>query len=166
VVIKDKKFSRDTPFELAPPKGTEISLEAPPEMREEDRVLKFAGWAIPGKRSEAQNKITLKIDEAAKAIAYYEREKGVADEKAKPLHVSLSTSVQQVCVQSFTHELTLSWKVSDGQRPVTVQTEITYPDKHVENVELKPIEGSQSFPMTFPKGGSVKVKVIAQDSSK
>jgi hypothetical protein len=126
--------------------------------------LKFAGWAIPGKRSEAQNKITLKIDEAAKAIAYYEREKGVADEKAKPLHVSLSTSVQQVCVQSFTHELTLSWKVSDGQRPVTVQTEITYPDKHVENVELKPIEGSQSFPMTFPKGGSVKVKVIAQDS--
>jgi hypothetical protein len=40
----------------------------------------------------------------------------------------------------------------------------TYPDKHVENVELKPIEGSQSFPMTCSKGGSVKVKVIAQDS--
>lgn len=166
VAMKDRKFTGDTPFELLPPKGTEVSLEAPQEIRTEDAVLRFVGWAIPGRRSENQRKISLKVDEATRAIAYYEEEKSIPDPKAKPLRVAVSTSAREVCVQSFTHELMLSWEISDGQRPVTVRAEITHPDQHVEHIELKPIEGSQSFPMTFPNGGSVRAKVIATDSSK
>lgn len=166
VVMKDKKFTRDTPFELTPPKGTEVSLQAPGELREENEVLKFVGWANPGKRSSPQTKISVKLAEAVKAIAYYEREKRIPDPKAKSLHVTVSTDVKQICVQSFTHELTVSWEVTDGQRPVSVRAEIIYPDKHVERVEFKPIEGSQTFPVNAPKGGDVKVKVMAVDSAK
>jgi hypothetical protein len=68
-------------------------------------------------------------------------------------------------VQSFTHELILSWQISDGQRPASARVEITRPDRRVENVELKPIQGLQAFPMTFPNGGHVGVRIIATDSS-
>ena len=113
----------------------------------------------------ADPKISLKVDEAVKAVAYYEGEEGVPNPKAKPLHAAVSASAQQVCVQSFTHELVLSWEISDGQPPVAVRAEITYPDQHVENMGLKPIEGSQAFPMTFAEGGNLKVKIVATDDS-
>jgi len=69
-----------------------------------------------------------------------------------------------MCVQSFTHGLQLSWDVSDGVPPVTVKAEIAYPDKHIENMELKFIQGDQTFPMSYPGGGTVKVKVVATDA--
>jgi len=31
---------------------------------------------------------------------------------------------------------------------------------------LKPISGSRSFPVNYPNGGEIKVKVIAEDGSK
>lgn len=126
VVAKDKKYDWETPFELSPVQGTEVSLEAPIEIRKDGGVLKFAGWVISGK-PEAQPKITLKVEEATKAIAYYEQEKLIPDSRAKPVNVSVSASAKQLCVQSFTHELTISWEVKDGQRPVIVRAEITYP---------------------------------------
>jgi hypothetical protein len=144
-------------------KGTEVTLEAPAEIRQHGGILKFAGWVISGKQ-EAQSKITLKIEEAIKAIAYYEREELIPDSRAKPVNVSVSASAKQLCIQNFTHELTISWEVTDGQRPITVRAEITYPDKHVERIEFKPIEGSQAFPVSSPNGGTLKVRVIAKDS--
>src|SRR5262249_7941163 len=70
----------------------------------------------------------------------------------------------QVCVQSFTHALQLSWDVSEGVPPVSVKAEIAYPDKHIENMELRFIRGAQTFPVTYPEGGTVKVKVAATDA--
>jgi hypothetical protein len=53
-------------------------------------------------------------------------------QKAKPPETTISANAQQVCVQSFTHGLQLSWDVSDGVPPVAVKAEIAYPDKHIE----------------------------------
>jgi hypothetical protein len=46
-----------------------------------------------------------------------------------------------------------------------VRLEITPPDRHLENVELKPVEGSQTFPLSYAGGGDVTVKAIATDSA-
>lgn len=100
--------------------------------------------------------------EASKAVAYYESEAQVADPKAKPPQVSLSTSARQVCVPGFSHELIFTWDVSDGQPPVEPRAEITGPDQHLESIELKTLEGSRTFPMNFPQGGSVKIRITAK----
>lgn len=60
--------------------------------------------------------------------------------------------------------LQLSWDVSEGVPPVSVKAEIAYPDKHIENMELRFIRGAQTFPVTYPEGGTVKVKVAATDA--
>jgi hypothetical protein len=44
---------------------------------------KFTGWAI-GQRSETSSKVTLKADEATKAVAFYEGEETGEGQKAKP----------------------------------------------------------------------------------
>ena len=49
VVVQGEKITRQTPFELAPPKGADVSLEAPKEFRTDDVEMKFVGWAIPGR---------------------------------------------------------------------------------------------------------------------
>jgi hypothetical protein len=103
----------------------------------------------------------LKADEATKAVAFYEGEEAGEGQKAKPPEITISASAQQVCVQSFTHALQLSWDVSEGVPPVSV---IAYPDKHIENMELRFIRGAQTFPVTYPEGGTVKVKVAATDA--
>ena len=54
-----------------------------------------------------------------------------------------------------------------ASKPVTVEAEITYPDRHAEHMELKHIEGSvRQFPIPFPNGGSPKVKAVATDFTK
>ena len=163
VTFEGGKLARETPFELAPAKGMEVTLEAPEEVEVNGVELKFTGWAV-GPRSETSGKITLKADEATKAVAFYEGEEAGEGRKAKPPETTLSAGAKQVCVQSFTHGLQLSWDVSDGVPPVTVKAEIAYPDKHIENMELKFIQGDQTFPMSYPGGGTVKVKVVATDA--
>jgi len=163
VSMKDQKATRETPFDFPTIAGAEVALEAPAEIEEEEGVLKFTGWAIPGKRSVRSNKTTVKLNEAATATAYYEMEKRKPNPKAKPLHISVSTEVQQICEPGYTHKLKLAWDTIDGQRPVTVRAEITYPDRHIESMEFKPSEGFQPFPINYPQGGEVKVKVIARD---
>ena len=132
VQIKDQKLRRDTPFELAPLKGTDVSLEAPKEFRKSDRVLKFAGWVIPGRPPVTGTKITLRLDEAVRAVAYYEKDKRIPDPKALPLLIAVSARAQQMCLQGFTHSVVLSWEVTDGQRPVSLSAETTYPDTNLE----------------------------------
>src|SRR5262249_37274250 len=166
VSVKDEKASRSAPFEFAAKPGVEASLEAPKEVRQDNEVFRFVGWAIPGKRNENNVRITLKLDEATRAIAYYEKVASTPDAKAKPLQVAVSTSVKQICVSSLSHEFTISWNVSEGQRPADVRAEITYPDNRVESIQLKPINGSRSFPVNYPTGGDIKVRVIAEDVTK
>lgn len=162
--IGTSNYTHATPFEVAPRERAEIVLEAPREIRAEAAVLKFVGWAIPGQRAELRPTISLRLDQTAKAIAYYEKERRIPDPNARPLQVVASTAASAVCVPSFTHELTLSWGIDGGQLPVTARAEITFPDRHVESVGLKHLEGAQPFPVNFPKGGSVSVRVTATDS--
>jgi len=166
VSVKDEKANRNAPFEFAAKAGVEAALEAPKEVRQENDVFRFVGWAIPGKKGENNPKITLKLNEATRAIAYYEKVSSTPNAKAKPLQVTVSTSAKPICVSSLSHEFTVSWGVSEGQRPVGVRAEITYPDKRTETIQLKPISGSRSFPVNYPSGGEIKVKVIADDVSK
>ena len=165
VVVEGKKARGDTPFSLAPPKGAEVTLEAPRDVRVNGVELEFAGWVIAGQRSERTPKITLRVDEATQAIAYYEGEEEPANPKAKPPVAALRTSADQMCAQSLTHSLLLSWNVSDGSAPIIVRAEIAYPDKHIENIELKSSEGSQLFPMSFADGGNLAIKIVATDFS-
>ena len=72
VVSRTRSATRKAPFRIAPPPGTEVTLEAPPEIAGEGRTLKFLGWAISGGRSESQPRISLKVEGAMKAVAYYE----------------------------------------------------------------------------------------------
>jgi hypothetical protein len=140
-----------------------VTLEAPEEVEVNGVELKFAGWAI-GQRSETSRKITLNADEATKAVAFYEGEEAGEGRKAKPPETTISASAQQVCVQSFSHGVRLAWDVSEGRQPVAIKAEIAYPDKHIENMELKFIRGDQTFPVTYPGGGKVNVKVVATDA--
>lgn len=166
VSSKEAKSTRNTPFELAVTSGMEVTLEAPKEIRQERTLLRFLGWSVPGKKPATQPKITLKLDEAARAIAYYEKTKSITDPKVKPVQITIATEVRDVCQRGFTHEVTVRWDVTEGQRPVSVRAEIAYPDKHVEYVELRSLEGSRPFPMDYRRGGEVKVKAVADDGSK
>jgi hypothetical protein len=103
------------------------------------------------------------MNEALRAIAYYEEVERLPDPTAKPLRLATSTRARTVCVQSFTHELHVQWAIIDGRRPAVARLEIAYPDGHVEQVELKPIEREQAFPMTYPKGGRVIVSAFGTD---
>ena len=125
--------------------------------------MKFVGWAIPGAKGQTRPRITVKMDEAVRATANYEEEEQIPDPDAKPLRLTASASARSVCVQSYTHEMRVNWAVQDGQRPAVVRLAITYPDRHIERVELKDIQGVQLFPMTFPEGGRVIVDAIATD---
>ena len=166
VSSKEAKSKRETPFELAATSGMEVTLEVPKEIRQKTALLRFLGWSVPGKKPGTQPKITLKLNEASKAIAYYEKTKSLTDPTAKSVQIAITTDVREVCRPGFTHEVTVRWDVTEGQRPVSIRGEITYPDKHVEHVELRSLEGSRPFPMDYPRGGEVKVKAIADDGSK
>jgi hypothetical protein len=67
---------------------------------------------VSGRR--LRGKIALKADEATKAVAFHEGEEAGEGQKAKPPEITISASAQQVCVQSFTHALQLSWDISEG----------------------------------------------------
>lgn len=165
VVVDGRRFARRTPFEIVPGKEEEIVLEAPAEIRTKDALLAFAGWALPGGKHASSRRVTLKAEEAMQAVAYYEEAKAIPDPSAKPLRVTASASVRQLCVQNFTHELAVSWEIIDGRRPASTRVEITYPDRHVEIIELKPLQGTQPFPMSYPAGGTLRVRTIATDST-
>jgi hypothetical protein len=94
VTFKGGKATGETPFALAPPKGMEVTFEAPEEVEVNGVELKFTGWAI-GQRSETSRKITLKADEATKAVAFYEGEEAGEGQKAKPPETTISASAQQ-----------------------------------------------------------------------
>ncbi len=82
------------------------------------------------------------------------------------MKVSLSATARAACVTGFSHELTLTWEVTGGQRPVSARAEIAYPDKTGESSQLKQINGSREIPVNFPGGGYVAIRVTAEGSAK
>src|SRR5205085_11708860 len=130
VSAKEGRLERATPFDLRLPNGAEITLEAPNKIRTRGSEMQFVGWAVPGRGAVTRTRITLTMNEALRAIAYYEEVERLPDPTAKPLRLATSMSARTVCVQSFTHELRLHWAIIDGQRPAVVRLEIAYPDGH------------------------------------
>jgi hypothetical protein len=165
VLVNGERHVRAAPFEFAPGDGAEVVLEAPAEVKTEDAVLRFVGWALPGGKRSAERRITLKASEAVSAVANYDEAQSIPDKGAKPIRLTASTTAQRLCVQNVTHELVLSWEILDGQRPASVHAEIAYPDRHREAIGLKPIQGTQAFPVSYAAGGTVSVKMIATDST-
>jgi hypothetical protein len=165
VLLNGERHVRAAPFEFAPGDGAEVVLEAPAEVKTEDAVLGFVGWALPGGNGSSERRIVLKANEAADLVANYKEAQSIPDRDAEPLGVTATATARQTCVQNVTHELVLSWEVLHGQRPASVSAEIAYPDHHVERIGLKPIQGTQSFPMNYPAGGTMRVKMIATDST-
>jgi hypothetical protein len=165
VLLNGERYVRAAPFEFAPGDGAEVVLEAPTEVKTEDAVLRFVGWALPDGKRSSERRIILKASEAVNVVANYQEAQSIPDKDAKPLRVTSAATARQVCVQNVTHELVLSWEVLDGQRPASVRAEVAYPDRHVETIGLKPIQGTQPFPMNYPAGGTVRVKMIATDST-
>lgn len=161
-----ERMKKETPFELAPVPGSEVSLEAPAEVRDRDAILTFAGWAIDGGGRDARNRITVKLEEVTKIVAYYELKERVRPARSDPPKASLVASAQEVCVAGFSHELTLSWEVTGGQPPVSIRAYLTYPDKSADNGEVRPPIGSRQIPVNFPAGGRVAIRLTAEDSAK
>jgi hypothetical protein len=166
VLVRGERHVRTAPFEFAPGDRVEVVLEAPTEVKTKDAVLRFVGWALPRGKRSSERQIALKASEAVKAVANYEKAQSIPDKGAKPLRLSASATARRLCVQNVTHELVLSWEILDGQRPATVRAEIVYPDRHVEQIGLKPIQGTESLQMNYPAGGVVSVRLIASDSTK
>jgi hypothetical protein len=165
VLVDGERHVRVAPFEFAPGNRAEVVLEAPAEVKTEDALLRFVGWALPGGKHSAERRITLKASEAMNAVANYEEAQSIPDKGAKPIRLIASATAQRLCVQNVTHELVLSWEILDGHRPASVHAEIAYPDRHREAIGLKPIQGTQSFPISYPAGGTVGVKMTATDST-
>jgi hypothetical protein len=165
VLVNGEQHVLTAPFEFAPDDGAEVVLEAPPKVKTDDSVLQFVGWALPGGKRSAERRVMLKASEAVNAVANYEEAQSIPNKGAKPIRLIASATAQRLCVQNVTHELVLSWEILDGQRPASVHAEIVYPDGHREAIGLKPIQGTQSFLMSDPAGGTVEVKMIAMDST-
>jgi hypothetical protein len=166
VFVNGERYVRAAPFEFAPGDGAEVVLEAPADVKTEDAVLRFIGWALPGGKGSSERRIALKASEAVQAVANYEEAQSIPHMAAKPIRLSASATARRVCLQNITHELALSWEILDGERPAEVRAEVAYPDRHVELIGLKPIQGTESVPMNYPAGGVVRVKMVAEDGTK
>jgi hypothetical protein len=165
VLFNGERYVRAAPFEFAPDGGAEVMVEAPEEVKTDEMVLRFVGWALPDGKRSSERRIALKPSDAVNVVANYQEMQSIPDKDAKPLRVNTTATARQVCVQNVTHELVLSWDVLDGQRPARVRVEVSYPDRHMETIGLKPIQGTQSFQMSSPTGGTVVVKMVATDST-
>ena len=165
VLVNGERYVRAAPFEFAPGDGAEVVLEAPARIKEENAVLEFRGWTLPGGKRSPARRITLKANEAVSAVANYEETQSIPDNDVKPLRLVATARAERLCVQNVTHELVLTWEILDGQRPASVHAELAYPDGHVETIGFKPIQGTQAFPMSYAAGGTVRVKMIATDST-
>ena len=163
VRLNDELYVRAAPFEVAPGDGAEVVLEAPAEIKLEDTVLRFVGWALPGGKGSSERRVVVKASEPVNVVANYQEAQSISDKDAKPLRLTTEATARVVCVQNVTHELILSWELLDGQRPASVHAEVAYPDRHVETIGLKPKQGVQPFPMNYPAGGTVRVKMIATE---
>jgi hypothetical protein len=80
-----------------------------------------------------------------------------------PFSVTTNATAKQACNSDFSHELTVSWKVTGGRPSVTI--EITGPDDKVETITDLPTEDTRTFQLRHPGGGLAKIEVVAKDAS-
>lgn len=167
VVTPDKKFSQDTPFRISQTEPTEVTLEAPLQVFVEGRVLKFVGWVVSGKRRGTSNKIAVKINEAVTASAFYEGKQIVLlSQSGDAPRISVTANAESFCVDGLSHQVNAVWEISGGRESVSVVSQMTFPDGRVETTELKPLSSPQQYPLNFPEGGVVKIKMTVWESNK
>jgi hypothetical protein len=84
-----------------------------------------------------------------------------------PLSVSLTTNAKQTCGDSSkgSHELTLNWEAIGGQPPVKVTINFTGPDGLTDKLSEQPAKGEQTIKLAYPGGGTLKVEIVAEDST-
>jgi hypothetical protein len=80
------------------PQGTRATLEAPQDVRTDNAELKFVVWVIAG-RQERSRRVSLMLDDAFKAVAYYKGEEVAPSSKPSPFHVDLGANATKRCVQ-------------------------------------------------------------------
>src|SRR5205823_2408101 len=101
----DRKFSQDTPFRISPTEPQEVTLEAPLQVLDEGRVLKFVGWVVSGNRRGTSNKIAVKINEAATATAFYEGKQIILlSQSGNFPRISVTANAESFCVDGLSHQ--------------------------------------------------------------
>jgi hypothetical protein len=154
--------SRRTPFEAFFAQGAQLTLEVSREVKIAGKTLIFVKWESDGGASSNQTTLSLRLEKEMLLIARYR----VPEQPSTgPLIINVSASGKQVCGSSFSHELTVNWKVSGGKPPVQVRIEITGPDGETASIPFLPLEGTRTYQLEYPGGGSVKIKVTAKDAS-
>ena len=150
---------------MVQPKGTRVTLEAPQDVRSDHAKLKFVGWVIGG-RQERSRTVSLTLDDAIKAVAYYEGEEAAPGSKASPLHVALTATVAQSCVHRLTHDVTLSWKITGGRPPCASRHTLLIPTGTLRTWDLSRSRACRDFPISVPDGGGLHVGIVATDVGK
>jgi hypothetical protein len=167
VVTQDRKFTQDTPFRISPSEPEDVTLEAPRQILVEGRLLRFVGWTVSGKPRGTSNKIEVKINEAVTATAFYEgREVIPLSQSGNVPRISVSANAESFCVDGLSHQINAIWEIVGGRESISVVSEMTFPDGHVETTELKPLSSPQQYPLNFPAGGEVKIKMTLWESNK
>ncbi|HEU4931660.1 MAG TPA: hypothetical protein VFT48_06245 [Pyrinomonadaceae bacterium] len=167
VVTPDRKFTDDTPFRITPSEPQEVTLEAPLQVLVEGRLLKFVGWVVSGKPRGTSNKIELKINEAVKAAAFYEGKQVIPfSETGNVPRISVKANTESFCVDGLSHQINATWEILNGRESISLVSQLTFPDGHVETTELKPTSSPQQYPLNFPAGGDVKIKMTLWESNK
>lgn len=65
----------------------------------------------------------------------------------------------------FSHSLFVSWRIYGGMPPTQASMEIIDPSGSTQNLSGATPEGTVKFELSYPGGGSVSIKVTAQDAS-
>jgi hypothetical protein len=89
-----ERGTKQTPFELAPISGMEVTLEAPLEVAVYDATLAFAGWVIDGTRREPLNRITLKLDQLSSVVANYSLKQMTTRSARERMTIALDVAVR------------------------------------------------------------------------
>jgi hypothetical protein len=82
-----------------------------------------------------------------------------------PGGVTINATAKQTCNSDFSHELTVSWKVTGARPPVSVTIQITGPEDKVETITDLPTEDTRTFQLRQPGGGEAQIVVIAKGAS-
>ncbi len=83
----------------------------------------------------------------------------------EPLRVSVSGSGDQVCGATFSHVVEVAWSISGGIAPYSGSMMITKPSGEEETVTDLPSEGTRTFELDSPGGGSVSIRLDVTDST-
>ncbi|MCK4392660.1 hypothetical protein KAX17_07105, partial [Candidatus Bipolaricaulota bacterium] len=82
-----------------------------------------------------------------------------------PLSVQLEASAIAVCETTHSHVLEISWAISGGATLQDVKIEITASDGSSYVHETQAGQGTGSFGLVFPAGGTVTVTATATSTS-